>query len=117
MYCFEEANHSYTYTTRNECINKHIFKNFEEIQALKCVTYILCLSLFFPLPLSLPPQVDLILTFELSKMAFSFTRMMSCRNTATLLASLGAGTMATCYLMTDSNILSAEERRKLYPPR
>ncbi|XP_029564701.1 creatine kinase S-type, mitochondrial [Salmo trutta] len=49
-------------------------------------------------------------------MAFSFTRMMSCRNTATLLASLGAGTMATCYLMTDSNILSAEERRKLYPP-
>ncbi|XP_064798375.1 creatine kinase U-type, mitochondrial-like isoform X1 [Oncorhynchus masou masou] len=49
-------------------------------------------------------------------MAFSFTRMMSRRNTATLLASLGAGTMATCYLMTDSNILSAEERRKLYPP-
>uniref|UniRef100_A0A8C8MES6 Creatine kinase S-type, mitochondrial n=1 Tax=Oncorhynchus tshawytscha TaxID=74940 RepID=A0A8C8MES6_ONCTS len=49
-------------------------------------------------------------------MAFSFTRMMSSRNTATLLASLGAGTMATCYLMTDSNILSAEERRKLYPP-
>uniref|UniRef100_A0A8C7V3Y2 Creatine kinase S-type, mitochondrial n=3 Tax=Oncorhynchus mykiss TaxID=8022 RepID=A0A8C7V3Y2_ONCMY len=60
--------------------------------------------------------VDLILTFEPSKMAFSFTRMMSSRNTATLLASLGAGTMATCYLMTDSNILSAEERRKLYPP-
>ncbi|CAB1318267.1 unnamed protein product, partial [Coregonus sp. 'balchen'] len=49
-------------------------------------------------------------------MASSFTRMMSGRNTAMLLASLGAGTMATCYLMTDSNILSAEERRKLYPP-
>lgn len=63
------------------------------------------------------PPVDLILTSELSKMATSFTRMMSGRNTAVLLASLGAGTMATCYLMTDSNILSAEERRKLYPPR
>uniref|UniRef100_A0A8C7F6M0 Creatine kinase S-type, mitochondrial n=1 Tax=Oncorhynchus kisutch TaxID=8019 RepID=A0A8C7F6M0_ONCKI len=75
--------------------NKHIFKNFEEVQ---------------------PFKFDLILTFEPSKMAFSFTRMMSSRNTATLLASLGAGTMATCYLMTDSNILSAEERRKLYPP-
>lgn len=63
------------------------------------------------------PPVDLILTSELSKMATSFTRMMSGRNTAVLLASLGAGTMATGYLMTDSNILSAEERRKLYPPR
>lgn len=82
-----------------------------------CNLYLVSLSLFLPLPLSLPPPVDLILTFEPSKMAFSFTRMMSSRNTATLLASLGAGTMATCYLMTDSNILSAEERRKLYPPR
>ncbi|KAJ7987061.1 hypothetical protein DPEC_G00334850 [Dallia pectoralis] len=49
-------------------------------------------------------------------MAASFTKMLSGRNTVVLLASLGAGTMATSYLMTDSNIVSAEQRRKLYPP-
>uniref|UniRef100_A0AAY5JYG9 Creatine kinase S-type, mitochondrial n=1 Tax=Esox lucius TaxID=8010 RepID=A0AAY5JYG9_ESOLU len=49
-------------------------------------------------------------------MTTSFTKMLSGRNTAMLLASLGAGTMATAYLMTDSNTVSAEQRRKLYPP-
>ncbi|KAG7476920.1 hypothetical protein MATL_G00087890 [Megalops atlanticus] len=47
-------------------------------------------------------------------MASSFTRMLSGRNTAVLLASLGAGTLATGYAMSDSAV--AEERRKLYPP-
>ncbi|CAB1352265.1 unnamed protein product [Coregonus sp. 'balchen'] len=80
--------------------------------------HLVCSSLLYFTQGKTRPQlrVDLILTSELSKMATSFTRMMSGRNTAVLLASLGAGTMATGYLITDSNILSAEERRKLYPP-
>lgn len=50
------------------------------------------------------------------KMAGSFTRMIGGRNGAVLLASLGAGTMATGFLMSD-NPLAAEVRTKLYPPR
>ncbi|XP_036384558.1 creatine kinase S-type, mitochondrial-like [Megalops cyprinoides] len=47
-------------------------------------------------------------------MASSFTRILSGRNTAVLLASLGAGTLATGYALSDSAV--AEDRRKLYPP-
>ncbi|KAG9353584.1 hypothetical protein JZ751_011704 [Albula glossodonta] len=47
-------------------------------------------------------------------MASSFTRMISGRNTAMVLASLGAGTLAAGYAMTDT--AAAEEKRKLYPP-
>ncbi|KAM6986438.1 creatine kinase, mitochondrial 2a (sarcomeric) [Aplochiton taeniatus] len=49
-------------------------------------------------------------------MAGSFTRMISGRNTAVALASLGAGTMATGYLISENSVMNAEERRKLYPP-
>uniref|UniRef100_A0A8C4Z658 Creatine kinase S-type, mitochondrial n=2 Tax=Gadus morhua TaxID=8049 RepID=A0A8C4Z658_GADMO len=47
-------------------------------------------------------------------MATQFTRMLAGRNTAVVLASLGAGTLATGYLLTDST--AAAERRVLYPP-
>lgn len=50
------------------------------------------------------------------KMASSFTRLISGRNTAVLLASLGAGTAATGFLWSDSS-LAAEAKKKLYPPR
>ncbi|XP_074546235.1 creatine kinase, mitochondrial 2a (sarcomeric) isoform X1 [Halichoeres trimaculatus] len=49
-------------------------------------------------------------------MASSFTRLISGRNTAALLASLGAGTMATGYLMSENSSLVAETKKKLYPP-
>ncbi|KAM4527280.1 creatine kinase S-type, mitochondrial-like [Odontesthes bonariensis] len=49
-------------------------------------------------------------------MASSFRRMISGRNTAVLLASLGAGTMATGLLMSENGSLAAETRKKLYPP-
>ncbi|XP_053276854.1 creatine kinase U-type, mitochondrial [Pleuronectes platessa] len=48
-------------------------------------------------------------------MANSFTRMMSGRSTAVLLASIGAGTLASGYLLCDSSAAAAE-RRRLYPP-
>ncbi|XP_061553882.1 creatine kinase, mitochondrial 2a (sarcomeric) isoform X1 [Phycodurus eques] len=48
-------------------------------------------------------------------MANSFTRLMSGRNTAALLATLGAGTVATGFLLSDSGSLAAEARKKLYP--
>uniref|UniRef100_A0A8C4IEI6 Creatine kinase S-type, mitochondrial n=1 Tax=Dicentrarchus labrax TaxID=13489 RepID=A0A8C4IEI6_DICLA len=49
-------------------------------------------------------------------MANSFTRMMSGRNTATavMLASVGAGTLVSGYLFSDST--AAAERKRLYPP-
>ncbi|KAJ3603685.1 hypothetical protein NHX12_028429 [Muraenolepis orangiensis] len=47
-------------------------------------------------------------------MATQFTRMLAGRNTAVMLASLGAGAMATGYLYSDST--AAAERRMLYPP-
>ncbi|KAM7368528.1 hypothetical protein PAMP_012862 [Pampus punctatissimus] len=50
------------------------------------------------------------------KMASSFTRLISGRNTAVLLASLGAGTMATGFLLSENNSLAAEMKKKLYPP-
>ncbi|KAM4576483.1 creatine kinase U-type, mitochondrial-like [Odontesthes bonariensis] len=46
-------------------------------------------------------------------MANSFTRMMSGRNTAVIMA-MGAGTLASGYLLSDST--AAAERNKLYPP-
>ncbi|XP_046698142.1 creatine kinase S-type, mitochondrial isoform X2 [Silurus meridionalis] len=48
-------------------------------------------------------------------MASPFTRMLSSRTTAMLMASVGAGTLASGYLMNDSGV-SAAERKKLYPP-
>lgn len=51
-------------------------------------------------------------------MANSFTRVMSGRNTAVVLASIGAGTMASGYLLSDSTgAAGASERKRLYPPR
>ncbi|KAG9262962.1 creatine kinase, mitochondrial 2a (sarcomeric) [Astyanax mexicanus] len=49
-------------------------------------------------------------------MASSFTKLLSGRNTSLLLASLGAGTIAAGYLLRENARISAEERRKLYPP-
>ncbi|KAF6714748.1 Creatine kinase S-type, mitochondrial [Oryzias melastigma] len=49
-------------------------------------------------------------------MASSFSRLMSGRNAAALLAGLGAGTMATGFLGSENGSLVAEAKRKLYPP-
>ncbi|XP_076159192.1 creatine kinase, mitochondrial 2a (sarcomeric) [Alosa pseudoharengus] len=49
-------------------------------------------------------------------MASTFTKMLSGRNTAVLLASLGVGTAATGYMLSDNAALSARDRSKLYPP-
>ncbi|KAK3514632.1 hypothetical protein QTP70_021548 [Hemibagrus guttatus] len=47
-------------------------------------------------------------------MASTFTRMLSGRTTAMLMASVGAGTLASGYLRNESGV-SAAERNKLYP--
>uniref|UniRef100_A0A3Q3KFC5 Creatine kinase S-type, mitochondrial n=1 Tax=Monopterus albus TaxID=43700 RepID=A0A3Q3KFC5_MONAL len=47
-------------------------------------------------------------------MATSFTRMISGRNEGMILAGMGAGTLASGYLLSDSS--TAAERRKFYPP-
>lgn len=49
-------------------------------------------------------------------MANPFTRVMSGRNTALMLASMGAGVLASGYMFTESNATAAAERRRLYPP-
>ncbi|XP_016398228.1 creatine kinase S-type, mitochondrial-like isoform X2 [Sinocyclocheilus rhinocerous] len=49
-------------------------------------------------------------------MASSFAKVMSSRTTGLLMASLGAGVVATGYLMSDNAAVSADQRRKLYPP-
>uniref|UniRef100_A0A8C9SL56 Creatine kinase S-type, mitochondrial n=1 Tax=Scleropages formosus TaxID=113540 RepID=A0A8C9SL56_SCLFO len=49
-------------------------------------------------------------------MAGTFTRVLSGRNTAVMLASLGAGTLASGYLMSDSGSAAVGEKRKMYPP-
>ncbi|KTF84183.1 hypothetical protein cypCar_00037431 [Cyprinus carpio] len=49
-------------------------------------------------------------------MASSFAKVMSSRTTGLLMASLGAGAVATGYLMSDNAAASADQRRKLYPP-
>ncbi|XP_041760382.1 creatine kinase S-type, mitochondrial [Coregonus clupeaformis] len=49
-------------------------------------------------------------------MASLFTRMLSGHHTAVALASLGVGTLASGYLLTDNGNAAAAERRKLYPP-
>ncbi|MBN3297107.1 creatine kinase S-type, mitochondrial isoform X1 [Amia ocellicauda] len=49
-------------------------------------------------------------------MASSFSRVMTGRKTAIMLASLGTGVLATGYLMSDANQATFQERRKLYPP-
>ncbi|CAL9682390.1 unnamed protein product [Knipowitschia caucasica] len=49
-------------------------------------------------------------------MASSFTRLISGRNKAVLLAGLGAGTMATGFLLNEGGSLSAEAKKMLYPP-
>lgn len=50
-----------------------------------------------------------------ASMANSFTRVMCGRNKAVMMASLGAGTLASAYLLSDG--AAAAERKKLYPPR
>ncbi|KAK7125316.1 hypothetical protein R3I93_020864 [Phoxinus phoxinus] len=47
-------------------------------------------------------------------MASSFAKMMSSRGL--LMASIGAGAVASGYLLSDGAAISAEQRRKLYPP-
>ncbi|MBN3317597.1 KCRS kinase, partial [Atractosteus spatula] len=49
-------------------------------------------------------------------MASTFSRMLTGRKTAVLLASLGASALATGYLVSDTNQAAHLERRKLYPP-
>ncbi|XP_030290553.1 creatine kinase, mitochondrial 2a (sarcomeric) isoform X1 [Sparus aurata] len=49
-------------------------------------------------------------------MASTFTRLISGRNTAVLLASLGAGTVATGLLLSENSTLAAEAKKMLYPP-
>ncbi|XP_073686046.1 creatine kinase, mitochondrial 2a (sarcomeric) isoform X1 [Garra rufa] len=49
-------------------------------------------------------------------MASSFAKVMSSRTTGLLLASLGAGAVATGYLLSDNAAASAQQRTKLYPP-
>ncbi|XP_041100528.1 creatine kinase S-type, mitochondrial [Polyodon spathula] len=49
-------------------------------------------------------------------MASTFSRVLTGRRTAMLLASLGTGALATGYLMSNINYARAIERRKLYPP-
>ncbi|KAM8854168.1 creatine kinase, mitochondrial 2a (sarcomeric) isoform 1-T1 [Synchiropus picturatus] len=44
------------------------------------------------------------------------SRLISGRHTAALLASLGVGTMATGFLLSDSSPLAADSKTKLYPP-
>ncbi|RXN21191.1 creatine kinase S- mitochondrial isoform X1 [Labeo rohita] len=44
-----------------------------------------------------------------------FTRVLSGRNTAVIMAGLGAGTLVSSYIMTESGA-SAGEKKKLYPP-
>ncbi|XP_051751545.1 creatine kinase S-type, mitochondrial isoform X1 [Ctenopharyngodon idella] len=48
-------------------------------------------------------------------MASMFTRILSGRSTAVIMASLGAGTLVSSYVMTESGV-SAGEKKKLYPP-
>uniref|UniRef100_UPI0037E7F737 creatine kinase U-type, mitochondrial-like n=1 Tax=Semicossyphus pulcher TaxID=241346 RepID=UPI0037E7F737 len=49
-------------------------------------------------------------------MANSFTRMISGRNTAVVLASIGAGTLTSGFLLSDNTAAAAADRKKLYPP-
>lgn len=48
-------------------------------------------------------------------MANPFTRMMSGRNTVWMLASVGAGALASGYMLTEGSAAAAAERRRLYP--
>uniref|UniRef100_A0A673LNF0 Creatine kinase S-type, mitochondrial-like n=1 Tax=Sinocyclocheilus rhinocerous TaxID=307959 RepID=A0A673LNF0_9TELE len=48
-------------------------------------------------------------------MASMFTRVLSGRNTAVIMAGLGAGTLVSSYFMPESGV-SAGEKKKLYPP-
>ncbi len=70
------------------------------------------LSVLFP-----PDCFLLTKIYKLANMASSFTRLISSRNTAVLLVSLGAGTMATGLLLSENGSLAAEAKKKLYPPR
>ncbi|KAJ8380670.1 hypothetical protein SKAU_G00014480 [Synaphobranchus kaupii] len=52
-----------------------------------------------------------------ARMANSFIRLISGRNAAVMLASLGAGTLASGFLLSEAgNTLFATEKRKMYPP-
>ncbi|KAG1957065.1 creatine kinase S-type, mitochondrial isoform X2 [Pimephales promelas] len=49
-------------------------------------------------------------------MASMFTRMLSGRNVAVIMASLGAGTLVSSYVTMTESRISAGEKKKLYPP-
>ncbi|XP_016356549.1 creatine kinase S-type, mitochondrial [Sinocyclocheilus anshuiensis] len=49
-------------------------------------------------------------------MASMFTRVLSGRNTAVIMAGLGAGTLVSSYIMMIESGVSAGEKKKLYPP-
>ncbi|KAK2911709.1 hypothetical protein Q8A67_003842 [Cirrhinus molitorella] len=49
-------------------------------------------------------------------MASMFTRVLSGRNTAVIMAGLGAGTLVSSYIMTQESGVTAGEKIKLYPP-
>ncbi|XP_016130810.1 creatine kinase S-type, mitochondrial isoform X2 [Sinocyclocheilus grahami] len=49
-------------------------------------------------------------------MASMFTRVLSGRNTAVIMAGLGAGTLVSSYIMMTESGVSAGEKKKLYPP-
>uniref|UniRef100_A0A8C6TGX2 Creatine kinase, mitochondrial 2b (sarcomeric) n=1 Tax=Neogobius melanostomus TaxID=47308 RepID=A0A8C6TGX2_9GOBI len=49
-------------------------------------------------------------------MANPLSRVMSGRNTALMLASVGAGALASGYMFTEGSAAAAAERRRLYPP-
>ncbi|XP_016383439.1 creatine kinase U-type, mitochondrial-like isoform X1 [Sinocyclocheilus rhinocerous] len=49
-------------------------------------------------------------------MASMFTRVLSGRNTAVIMAGLGAGTLVSSYIMMTGSGVSAGEKKKLYPP-
>ncbi|MEQ2171235.1 hypothetical protein GOODEAATRI_008568 [Goodea atripinnis] len=57
------------------------------------------------------------LNFQYCKTSLEQVRLISSRSTAVLLASLGAGTMATGVLLNENSSLAAEAKKKLYPPR
>ena len=50
-------------------------------------------------------------------MANPFARLMSGRNTALMLAGVGAGALASGYMITDGSAVAHAEKRRLFPPR
>ncbi|KAL4623214.1 creatine kinase U-type, mitochondrial-like [Arapaima gigas] len=67
-------------------------------------------------PLGQSPASPQLLTGKTARMASTFSRVLSSRKTAVLLASLCGGTLATGYVMSGSGSAAVAERKKLYPP-